>query len=222
VQNTCVNQEFSRSFGQNKKKAISGSTFNLRLAKHIMTNATSSRHPVRLVLAADPPRELNNNIDSVTSLGIAVEVGPLTHGTFGDMELYEATRNTVKQIMDFIEKENKGENSEEPGLDWKYYPSKGQATQRIESVTAYVSWKPVNFPVDPVSNTIRAVIHPSRLQRDFEPIKRGDPLFLDLTTNEVTRFDEDEVCYPIFIAEPAYFASGVAMVLTRKKEIVVY
>jgi hypothetical protein len=45
---------------------------------------------------------------------------------------------------------------------------------------------------------------------------------LDLLTREVLRYAEDEPSYPIFIAEPAYYASGVAMVLTRKKELVVY
>jgi len=204
--------------------AIAGSTFNLRLAKHVMRAVSSNpRYPVRLVLADSPTRAANNNIDSVTPLGIAIEVGPLVHGTYGDLELLDATQRGVHEIMNFLDAENvSGAAVDAPALDFTRHPSTTQKVTRVDSITAYVSYKPVHFPRDAVSGKVRAAIHPSLLGRDFCELKRGDPLFIDLETRETVRNDETEVTYPIFIAEPAYLAGGVAMVLTKKKEFVVY
>jgi hypothetical protein len=153
--------------------AIAGSTFNLRLAKYLMRKSHSARYPVRLVLSEDPPRAANNNIDSVTPLGIAVEVGPLAHGTMGDLELLDLTREAVMHVLDFVEAENQTTAAQpNPGLDWRH-ASVGSEVCHVESIVAYVTWKNVLFPVDPVSGLIRAVVHPSLLGRDFEKIQRG-------------------------------------------------
>ena len=201
--------------------AIAGCPLNLRLAKFLMRKVQNPRYPVRLILAEEPPRAVNNNIDSVTPLGIAVEVGPLVHGTFGDLDLFNATRQCVKDIMDFLHLENSVEGGgEESGLDYSRH--KSAAVARADSIVAYVSWKQVHFPLDVVTGRVRAAIHPSLIGRDFCELQPGDPLFIDLITKETVRYSENEPAYPIFIGEPAYWRNNVAMVLTRKKDFVVY
>ena len=61
------------------------------------------------------------------------------------------------------------------------------------------------------------MVHQDRQDRDFELIKKGDPLFLTLDGKTIN-YQEDEPLYGLFINEAAYYEKGFALCLARKYE----
>ena len=65
---------------------------------------------------------------------------------------------------------------------------------------------------------INALIHPERINQDWNAIKRGDPLFLDMEGNTQIYNGEDTI-WPVFIGEVAYKEKNIAMSYTKKEVI---
>ena len=65
---------------------------------------------------------------------------------------------------------------------------------------------------------ISGLIHPDRIYQDWIPIQKGDPLFLDYEDN-VFRYQDEEIMWPVFIGEVAYKEKNIAMSYTRKEVI---
>ena len=66
-----------------------------------------------------------------------------------------------------------------------------------------------------------ALIHPRRLGRDWQPMRAGDPLFLDAEGRTLpyapsTELEETTV-WPVFINEAAYGEKGIALSLTQRE-----
>ena len=55
----------------------------------------------------------------------------------------------------------------------------------------------IDYPRDKNGN-INALIHPERMNQDWKPIKKGDPLFMDMEGKTKTYTDEDTI-WPVFI-----------------------
>jgi aspartoacylase len=67
----------------------------------------------------------------------------------------------------------------------------------------------------------RAVIHPLRQDRDWQPLRPGDPLFLS-DAGETLRYEPgaglgSDPVWPVFINEAAYGEKGIALSLTRRQ-----
>lgn len=62
------------------------------------------------------------------------------------------------------------------------------------------------------------MIHPHLQGRDYQELKKGDPLFVTFQ-GETIFYEDEETVWPVFINEAAYYEKGIAMCLT-KKEIV--
>ena len=66
-----------------------------------------------------------------------------------------------------------------------------------------------------------AVLHPERLGRDWQPLRQGDPLFLDGEGATLAYVPptglEDRVVWPVFINEAAYGEKGIALSLTQRE-----
>ena len=67
-----------------------------------------------------------------------------------------------------------------------------------------------------------AMIHPSRQDADFQPLKDGDALFIDLQGNSIAfkAPQQDATYYPVFINEAAYYDQLHALSLMIKKQLV--
>ena len=68
------------------------------------------------------------------------------------------------------------------------------------------------------NGSINGIIHPERINQDWEQIKTGDPLFLDIDGNTIFYSGEENIC-PVFIGEVAYKEKNIAMSYTRKEVI---
>lgn len=67
----------------------------------------------------------------------------------------------------------------------------------------------------------RAVIHPQRQNRDWQPLRAGDPIFLDHDGRSLPYEPPaklaGETVWPVFINEAAYGEKGIAMSLTTRE-----
>ena len=73
----------------------------------------------------------------------------------------------------------------------------------------------IDYPRDQ-NGVISAFIHPYLINKDWERIKKGQYLFLDLDGNEQVANSED-YCVPVFINEASYVEKNIAMSLTKKE-----
>ncbi len=75
----------------------------------------------------------------------------------------------------------------------------------------------IDYPRE-INGNINALIHPKRINQDWKPIKKGDPLFMDLLGNTKSYAGEDTI-WAVFIGEVAYKEKNIAMSYTKKEVI---
>ncbi len=138
-------------------------------------------------------------VDSIAPHGFAIEVGAVPQGVLR-ADLFLKTEQLVYHILDFFEKLNNQDTKD------KYN----------EKLTIYDHVSLVDYPRDEKNNLI-AMVHIDRQDRDFQLIKKGDPLFLTLN-GETINYEQDEPLYGLFINEAAYYEKGFALCLARKVE----
>ena len=86
-----------------------------------------------------------------------------------------------------------------------------------EQLIVHVHQGSIDYPREK-NGDISAIIHPQRMNQDWKPIKKGDPLFLDSQDN-VHRYKKGDVMWPVFIGEVAYKEKNIAMSFTSKEVI---
>ncbi len=136
-------------------------------------------------------------VDSIAPHGFAIEVGAVPQGILR-ADLFLETEKLVYHILDFFEKFNNQETED------KYN----------DKLTIYDHISLVDYPRDE-ENDLIAMVHPDRQDKDFELIKKGDPLFLTLDGKTIN-YQETEPLHGLFINEAAYYEKGFALCLARK------
>ena len=140
----------------------------------------------------------NAFVDSIAPNGFAIEVGAVPQGVLR-ADLFLKTEVLIYHLLDYVEKENCGDDLELPN-----------------EIKVYEHEILVDYPRDDKGD-IMAMVHQDRQDRDFTIIKQGDPLFLTLE-NETIAY-EGESLYTLFINEAAYYEKGFAMTLARKRSL---
>lgn len=141
-------------------------------------------------------RDVASYLPTIGKYDVCVEVGPQPHGTL-QAELFFLTESVMTHALDLLEQINTS-------------TFKHTTTE----IPLYTHYKNIDFPRDEDRN-ISAMIHPERQGKDYQELKPGDPLFLDFQGNTL-KWEENEVVYPVFINEHAYYEKGIAMSLTKK------
>jgi aspartoacylase len=66
-----------------------------------------------------------------------------------------------------------------------------------------------------------AVLHPLRQDRDWQPVRAGEPMFLGDTGQTIAwepQAGDSPTVWPVFINEAAYEEKGIALSLTQREE----
>ncbi len=90
-------------------------------------------------------------------------------------------------------------------------------TKLPEKLTVYLHKGSIDYPREKNGN-IKGLIHPERINRDWQTIKRGDPLFLDINGKTIS-YEGEEKISPVFIGEASYKEKNIAMSLAKKEII---
>ncbi len=187
IHNSTAHMGYSLIFGQLDE-------FTKKLCAHL-----SQKEPnVRLYYMPEPDLSSSPYLPSLAKRDLCLEIGPQAHGTLIG-ELYEGARRLITALLDFTEHWN--QKDEAPTL----FP-----------VTIYEHYKNIDFPRN-AQGELNGYIHPKRQGKDYEPVRKGDPLFRLFDGRDVLWEDEQTV-YPVFINENAYYEKGMAMSLTLKKD----
>lgn len=187
---------------------LKGNAMTIRLAHYLQTYLRENQcpFPFNLMVDSECERTVNNNIDSITPSGFCLEVGSLAHGTLNDPVLFKWTRIAVEQSLHFIRMFN--EDKEPTSLDFE--------------MDGYELIKPLYFPRDEHTGCNTAMLHVDRIGSDFKPMKKGDALFVGIVHGDIEHYEEEETVFPCFYGEAAYFTSGIACWLCRKRKFPVY
>ena len=130
--------------------------------------------------------------------GLVIEVGPVPQN-FYDPQIINRFLIIISSLRDEINK------------------LKSHKINLPREVIVYVHQGSIDYPREKNGN-INGLIHPQRINQDWKPIKKGDPLFLDLEGNTIVYEGEELIC-PVFIGEVAYKEKNIAMSYTRKELI---
>ena len=140
----------------------------------------------------------NAYVDSMAPNGFSIEVGAVAQGVLR-ADLFLKTEVLVYHLLDYVEKENAGQDLE------------------LENeLEIYEHARLVDYPRNEDGDIV-AMVHQERQDQDFKLIGQGDPLFLTLENETIVY--EGEPRYALFINEAAYYEKGFAMCLARKKMI---
>ena len=178
------------------------SSVNLWVAAYLVREIDGLR-----VITNELPREKSPFINSLSPYGFCIEVGPVAQGALDPKVLAATVRilQTVARALDCLVAAgfDLDRASATSGLDG--FPSE---------VVAYCYERILDYPRNSQGDLL-ACVHPERYGRDFIPVEKGSPLFIDLDEKEY--FQEfDGIFWPIFIGESAYMEKETAMVLTKR------
>ncbi|XP_066267213.1 aspartoacylase-like isoform X1 [Branchiostoma lanceolatum] len=135
---------------------------------------------------------------SVSRHGLCLELGAQPQGVLL-ADIYLRHERLVHTCLDFIHKFNQGE----------VFPPETLEVYRILHVVDY----PRNN-----DNDLSAMVHPELQDKDWHPLKPGDPMFLTLD-GETIKYEGDSTVYPAFINEAAYYEKGIAFWATQKETL---
>jgi aspartoacylase len=161
----------------------------LRLAAYL----TEINPEVRILLYT--LQKNSSHLRGLVELGITIEVGAVANGIL-DAKLFQQTEKLIYSILDYLEAEEKGQPLSIP-----------------PSFTYYSAIGTVDFPRNE-QGEITAMIHPQLQFQDYQPLHPGNPIFITFDGIEIF-YQGDEIAYPVFINEAAYYEKAIAMYLTK-------
>ena len=178
-----------------------------------LTILPSSKHPFNLQLAAYLT-ELNPSVRvccgvkcdqdtpmlrSLSALGCTIEVGAIAQGVL-NADYLQKTEMLIHAILDYLDALN--QNKPLP------IPSR---------LTLYEAISSVDYPRNSLGE-LQAAIHPHLQFKDYEPLRNGEPMFLNFTGESIP-YQGESIVYPVFINEAAYYEKKIAMTLTEKRQV---
>jgi succinylglutamate desuccinylase len=180
-----------------------------------LTILLSSKHPLNFQLAAYlstlyPDVKVVCGVQcnqaapmlrSLSPLGCTIEVGAIAQGVI-DAQLFQQTEMLVHAALDYLDRLNRHQPLPIPS-----------------SLTIYQTVYSVDYPRDS-SGELQAMIHPQLQFQDYAPLHPGDPMFMTFA-GETIPYQGEEIVFPIFINEAAYYEKGIAMSLTQQQQILI-
>ncbi|XP_070813285.1 N-acyl-aromatic-L-amino acid amidohydrolase (carboxylate-forming) [Pituophis catenifer annectens] len=169
------------------------SLLSIHMCNYIQKHCTVRHCPI---LLCQQSGEETTFMMSVAKHGLALELGPQPQGVARADQLAKM-RTIVACVLDFIELFNKG----------TLFPA--------FEIEAYIPVERKDFPRYP-NGEISAVIHPNLQDKDFQPLKPGDPVFQTFDREDILH-DGDDTFFPVFINEAAYYEKKTAFWKTKKE-----
>jgi len=133
---------------------------------------------------------------TIGTYGVIVEVGPQPQSVLRQ-DVLEQMDEMTQHILDFIELYNTNQLPE--------LPKRTPAIRYLHSI---------KLPVNEQGERL-GMVHKNVQDRDYLPIKPGDPIFTLFDGTEVV-YDGPETVYPTFINEAAYYDNNLAMSLNEQ------
>ena len=180
---------------------VNNNYYNFKIAAYL-----SSILPEIKVYSAVVPGGENGFVNSICHGGFAIEVGPIAQGILSGSFL-EKTEKLVGEVLDFLDKLNRGEIGDREGL---------RMQNRSLPLTIYRHLKTVDFPKNK-RGELDGMIHPQLEGRDYQKLSKGEPMFLTFDGRTIY-YEEETPVFPVFINEAAYYEKGIALCFTTEEK----
>lgn len=167
--------------------------FNLQMVHYI--KKAMAPHTCSVLLNEHPQLKYSTT-RSVAKHPVGLEVGPQPQGVLRS-NVFESMRTILKHALDFIELFNNGV---------EFPPC---------TVNVFRVQERMDYPRDTNGN-ITAMVHPHLQDCDWEPLNRGDPMFLTFDGRTIL-YEGANTVYPTFINEAAYYEKQQAFVTTCRE-----
>jgi aspartoacylase len=133
--------------------------------------------------------------------GLVIEVGPVPQGVI-QARVVEQTRLALEEALALLAQARQG------------------VLPQPRELVVHLHHGSLDLPRHP-DGSAAAVVHPQRQNRDWQPLRAGDPLFLDqqgrtLVFEPPAELAGQTVC-PVFVNEAAYGEKGIAFSLTSRQ-----
>lgn len=171
---------------------LQSDSFNRRMGAYV-----KSLMPEAVIFYQDfVPVEQHAFLISMATQGVTIEVGPQPQAVLRQ-DIMEAMEELTSHVLDYVEHCNCGTL---PSLPKEYV-----AFSHVETL---------KMPIDDNGNRV-GVIHKQVQDRDFSPLRPGDPVFSLFDGGDIY-WEGDYEAYPLFINEAAYYETSNAMSLSKK------
>jgi aspartoacylase len=150
----------------------------------------------------EPTDRLEDNfLTSIGGLtGFLIEVGPIAQGLL-NYQVYADTRKAVMHALDYLQLRNTGQPLTLPS-----------------QMASYQFIKKIPLPKN-TEGEITAMVHPDLQDKDYHPIRPGDPLFITMAGETIVYTGESTV-YGAFINEAAYYDQQIGLSVMQKVNVV--
>lgn len=208
--------------------AIDSDVLATRLVNYLKTEV----YPDLKITSRGNKKSDTMSVDSITDCGIALEVGPLIHGTM-DPVLMAITKDLITKSLDYIDRYNK--------LEFPTIPPH-IVGGNFPIIEYYLFVSVVKFPEDEKGNKIPGFrVAPQLEKKDWCELRIGDTCFVRISAAEeveaVVKFELDasitksilpkyreintgseseDAYYPVFVNEAAYASSNIAFCVYKK------
>ena len=143
----------------------------------------------------------SGGIPNIGKEGFGFEMGPLANGIL-NASMFNLAKEIICGVLDTVEEFNNGKEFKE------------------KEIEVFRILRNIHYPTDEDNSEISAMISPDLDGNDWKPLHPGNPLFLTFN-GETIPFKGNNVVWPVFINEAAYFRNKIAMAITTKEKIVV-
>jgi aspartoacylase len=179
---------------------VGGDEYELKLASYIKSRMPTSMPAVNFYYFKDQGGD-HPFLTSITPKRLGVEIGPIPQGVLRH-DVFEQTNKVVQLALDYIHLANTGNDPEIEGeLEVFMHKSKHR------------------FPEDGAGK-ICGMVHKDLQGKDFMELRKNDPLFIDINGDELF-YEGEDLTYPVFINEAAYYDENIAFSLTEKTVITI-
>ncbi|XP_044142037.1 N-acyl-aromatic-L-amino acid amidohydrolase (carboxylate-forming)-like [Bufo gargarizans] len=175
-------------------RASKDDILSLHMANYLQSSCGNQSMPCYNYFI-DIPKKDNIYLQNIGRDALCLELGPQPQGVTR-ADILSRMRELVNRCLDFLDLYNQGK--EFPGFETDIY----RVLSRVQ------------YPQDS-SGEISAFVHKALLDKDYAPLKPGDPIFTTMNGEDLL-YDGEAVVYPTFINEAAYYEKNLAFMLTEK------
>lgn len=137
---------------------------------------------------------------SMVPRSLMLEVGPVPQGVVRS-DILEKTEAALSEILDFLHNYNTTDGQVEVDAELEVFSHCGE----------------IHYPLDE-SGQICGIVHPRLQDNDYVALQKNDPLFLTFDGKEIL-YEGEEIVYPTFVNEAAYYQENIALCLAKKLTI---
>jgi len=182
---------------------------------------------VHILLLPKTEMQHRTHLPSIGKHDITIEVGPTPQGVIRH-DVVEKTEAALHSLLNFFHRRNTEENNDVKLMETlrKEYPNGVPCYQSAKSTNGKALHGKIQWPVlDDNPNFPAVMIHKDLQDRDYSPIRKGDPLFVNLD-GSITPYDGgsfgDEVLL-MFVNEGGYYYSqsgtGIGVAVSSRYEM---